>query len=280
MIYTYPSFWRSAMADSHAFHAYPLWIAHWSTMTPSVPGGWPTWTMHQYSATGRVSGISGDVDLDQFHGTATQLYAFAHPGTHPTASTTGPIAYRGSGWRFSGRLATERGAAVPDTTVRLYRAATTTGPWSLLATTRTDGSGDYRFVVHPSAAASYKVRFSGSTTLASSWSAVRSHAIRDRSVTRLTSTASATTIRRGGSMRLTGTLSSASGWRLGGRALTVQSRIGTRPWTAVTVIHTSLSTGRYAVTLRPQRTTQYRLSYAGSMGTLPTTSAGTTVHVR
>lgn len=279
MIYTYPSFWRSAMADSHAFHAYPLWIAHWAR-TPSVPGGWPTYAIHQYSASGRVSGISGDVDLDVFNGSAAQLHAFAHPGTRATAGTSGPTAYRGSSWRISGHLLTDRGAPVRSTTVRLYRSVAR-GPWKLIATTRTSATtAYYRFLLRPTAAASYKVRYSGGTTLAPSWSGVRSHAIRDRAATTLTSATSASRVRRGALVRVRGTLARTSGHaRLPGKTVTLYQRVGTGRWTAVRSAHTSAS-GRYSFGVRPTHRTAYRVRFAGSLANLSSVSAQRTVHLR
>jgi GH25 family lysozyme M1 (1,4-beta-N-acetylmuramidase) len=279
MIYTYPSFWRTAMADSQAFHAYPLWIANW-TRTPSVPGGWPTWTVHQYSASGRVAGISGDVDLDVFNGTADQLHAFAHPGTHPTAGTSGRTAFRGSPWRISGHLVTDRGAAIPRATVRLYRSVAG-GPWRLIATTKTSGTtAYYRFVLRPRAAASYKVRYSGGTTFAPSWSNVRSHAIRQRSTTTLTVATSATRVRRGAFVRVRGTLlRTVSHARLPGKTVTLDQRVGRGRWTAVRSVRTS-ATGRYAFGVRPTRGTAYRVRFAGSLANLPSVSAQRTVRLR
>ncbi|MGN6611533.1 MAG: glycoside hydrolase family 25 protein [Angustibacter sp.] len=279
MIYTYPSFWRSAMADSQAFHAYPLWIAHW-TRTPSVPGGWSNYTIHQYSASGRVAGISGDVDLDVFNGSAAQLHAFAHPGTQPTAGTSGPTAYRGSAWRISGHLVTDRGAPVRSTTVRLYRSVAG-GPWKQVATTKTSGTtAYYRFLLRPTAAASYKVRYSGGTAFAPSWSGVRSHAIRNRAATTLTSATSASRVRRAAAVRIRGTLARTTGHaRLPGKTVTLYQRVGTGRWTAVRSVHTT-ATGRYSFGVRPTRRTAYRVRFAGSLANLSSVSVQRTVSLR
>ena len=59
--------------------AYPLWIADpdgSATAAPTNIGGWPTWTFKQYSWTGAVSGITGNVDLDVFNGTMTAFNTF------------------------------------------------------------------------------------------------------------------------------------------------------------------------------------------------------------
>jgi GH25 family lysozyme M1 (1,4-beta-N-acetylmuramidase) len=278
MIYTYPSFWRSAMADSRAFHAYPLWIANW-TRTPSVPGGWPTWTIHQYSASGRVAGISGDVDLDVFNGTAADLHAFAHPGTHPTTRTTGRAAYRGSPWRISGHLVSERKVPVARAVVKLYRSVGPHGTWKRVASTRTTTTGYYRFVLHPRAAARYKVRYSGSRSMAASWSAVRAHSIRERSSTRVTAALSTARARRGSAVRVTGTLARRSSLRLPARRVTLYQRVGSGRWAAVRSVRTSAS-ARYAFTVRPTRGTTYRVRFSGSLANRPSVSLPRTVSVR
>lgn len=41
---------------------YSIWVAHWGVKNPSYEG---TYGMWQYSATGAVKGINGDVDLDK-----------------------------------------------------------------------------------------------------------------------------------------------------------------------------------------------------------------------
>jgi len=73
MIYTSPGFWRSYMGDTRWFadNGYSmLWVAHWTSGSPSVPGsnwGGRSWTFWQYSETGRVPGISTNVDLNRYH---------------------------------------------------------------------------------------------------------------------------------------------------------------------------------------------------------------------
>jgi lysozyme len=46
-----------------------LWIAEYtSAAAPSLPTGWPTWTLWQYTESGSVPGITGAVDRDRFNG--------------------------------------------------------------------------------------------------------------------------------------------------------------------------------------------------------------------
>lgn len=63
IIYTSPDFWKDAVAGAD-LTTQPLWLAHYTIGCPRVPAPWSTWTFWQYSKTGRVPGISGDVDLN------------------------------------------------------------------------------------------------------------------------------------------------------------------------------------------------------------------------
>lgn len=66
IIYTYPGFWQR-IGDMQRFSDYPLWIAHYtSDSAPWITGGWDTWTMWQYTDSGRVNGVSGGVDINRF----------------------------------------------------------------------------------------------------------------------------------------------------------------------------------------------------------------------
>lgn len=72
LIYTSPSFWRNNLNDTRWFadNGYSvLWVAHWNTTSPSVPGsnwGGKSWTFWQYTSDGTVPGISGRVDLNRY----------------------------------------------------------------------------------------------------------------------------------------------------------------------------------------------------------------------
>lgn len=95
IIYTGPYFWEHYLGDSTAFTRYPLWIAHYGVKSPRVPGGWPRWTFWQGTSTGRVNGISGNVDMNRFNGTRAGLAALANippaqPPTDPTPTDPTP----------------------------------------------------------------------------------------------------------------------------------------------------------------------------------------------
>lgn len=44
----------------------PLWVAQYGVNEPQDNGNWRNWIGYQYSSSGRISGISGNVDLDKF----------------------------------------------------------------------------------------------------------------------------------------------------------------------------------------------------------------------
>lgn len=60
-----------------ALGVYDLWVARYSeTRVPDNRPAWSKWTFWQYSDSGRVPGITGNVDLNEFSGTAEQLRAY------------------------------------------------------------------------------------------------------------------------------------------------------------------------------------------------------------
>ncbi|WP_405793328.1 lysozyme [Streptomyces sp. NBC_01506] len=79
VIYTTASWWNSCTGSWTGMAAKsPLWVAHWGTTSPNIPAGFPTYTIWQYTATGRVSGVAGDVDRNKFNGTMDRLVALAN----------------------------------------------------------------------------------------------------------------------------------------------------------------------------------------------------------
>ncbi|MFM8943932.1 MAG: glycoside hydrolase family 25 protein [Actinomycetota bacterium] len=77
MIYTSPAGWNDrfgAAGNVVAESGYGLlWVAHWTTAaSPTIPANnWAGngWTFWQYTSSGTVPGISGNVDLDRYNGT-------------------------------------------------------------------------------------------------------------------------------------------------------------------------------------------------------------------
>ncbi|WP_339309714.1 GH25 family lysozyme [Paenibacillus sp. FSL k6-2145] len=53
---------------------YDLWIARYSnTRVPDDQPAWKTWTIFQYSDSGKIPGIAGNVDLNEFNGSLADL---------------------------------------------------------------------------------------------------------------------------------------------------------------------------------------------------------------
>ena len=75
-IYTGAYFWDASVRSAD-FAAFPLNVAWYGTTCPGTPNAWSRWAMHQYSSSGSVPGIAGNVDMNVWNGTLAQLQAFA-----------------------------------------------------------------------------------------------------------------------------------------------------------------------------------------------------------
>ena len=93
IIYTYPSFWKTAMGNSIDFASYPLWIADYTgTQSPSfpLPGGWTSWTFWQYTDRAGIAGIQALADRSKFCCDFASLQALAFGSTTPQAPPPAP----------------------------------------------------------------------------------------------------------------------------------------------------------------------------------------------
>ncbi|MER3433535.1 MAG: glycoside hydrolase [Leptolyngbya sp. ERB_1_1] len=68
ILYTFPVFWEDKLGNPKQFSKYPLWVANFGTGSPYVPSTWSRWTFHQFSESGTLRGIAGNVDLNNFNG--------------------------------------------------------------------------------------------------------------------------------------------------------------------------------------------------------------------
>lgn len=87
--FVYTGAWFSVphgLGSVPALSASPLWLASYQATVPRPPPPWTTVAIHQYSASGRVPGVAGDCDLNQFFGDRAALLALGKPGaaTEPT----------------------------------------------------------------------------------------------------------------------------------------------------------------------------------------------------
>ena len=78
IIYTSGGFWRSYMmynlrSDTDWAQAYPFWLAQYTTTWPTVIYPWASWDFWQYSSSGRLPGIPGNVDLNWYIGSQEEL---------------------------------------------------------------------------------------------------------------------------------------------------------------------------------------------------------------
>lgn len=81
MIYTATGFWNTALNGITAFSGYPLWVAEYTNNpAPRLPAGFTNYVFWQYSQSGSVPGISGNVDMDQFNGSVSDLNQLAGMG--------------------------------------------------------------------------------------------------------------------------------------------------------------------------------------------------------
>ncbi|MFF7976015.1 GH25 family lysozyme [Streptomyces sp. NPDC007905] len=73
VIYTATSWWSECTGDYSGFGATnPLWIARYASTAGTLPSGWSTYTMWQYTSSGETVG-----DLDRFNGSLDKLKGFA-----------------------------------------------------------------------------------------------------------------------------------------------------------------------------------------------------------
>lgn len=86
ILYTYPSFWSSNRLCCCSEMA--LWIAHYrgddkpgaqrgAELPPLIPSEqWSNWVLWQHSCRGQIDGIGGDVDLNVFNGSLSDMLRF------------------------------------------------------------------------------------------------------------------------------------------------------------------------------------------------------------
>lgn len=63
MLYTGASFARSYLGKALA--KWPLWVAHYGVNQPMSNTTWDRWAVFQYTSTGKVNGITGNVDMNE-----------------------------------------------------------------------------------------------------------------------------------------------------------------------------------------------------------------------
>ena len=301
IIYVSPNFWAEKMGDSTAFSGYPLWIANYHVSEPHVPGGWSTWTFWQTTSTGRVTGISGDVDLNTFNGTSEQLAALAQdtpttePQTPPPPTEPEPVdvpttstlavdrtaVWPGGSVALSGQVVDAGGAPVPDHLVTVSRRVEGALRWRRVATVTTDASGAFRvpFVVDRTAA--FRAVAARDGGFLRSVSAPASVALREKTVAAVELAAERLRVRSGRAVELYGHLTSTSGQPLPRRTVTIlERRDGTRRWIAVDTARSVAPTGWYQALVRPRADSHYKAVFRGARHVTRAVSVPLAVSVR
>jgi len=146
MVYSYPSFWKTAMAGTRAFRAYPLWAAQYRSYPTTFDGAWSRWTFWQYSESSTVSGVSAASDMNRFNGSLAQLRAltWGNGKVDTVLSATGSTTVRpGVVVTLSGALKTAGGRPVAGRQVTLLARRAGTATWSLKTRTTTTAAGTW-----------------------------------------------------------------------------------------------------------------------------------------
>jgi GH25 family lysozyme M1 (1,4-beta-N-acetylmuramidase) len=79
VIYTTTSWWQTCTGNwSGPWQTSPLWIARWASSPGTLPAGAPFWSFWQYTSTGSVPGVAGNVDRNDFNGDRSRLIALAN----------------------------------------------------------------------------------------------------------------------------------------------------------------------------------------------------------
>lgn len=89
-IYTSASWWNECAGGDSSFTSSPLWVAAYDVSEPVLPAGWANWSLWQYTSTGNIPGIEGEVDVSNFIGTQTDLPTFAGKPTAAPAPVPRP----------------------------------------------------------------------------------------------------------------------------------------------------------------------------------------------
>ncbi|MCW2706980.1 MAG: putative lysozyme precursor [Frankiales bacterium] len=177
VIYSYPYFWKTAMAGTTAFHGYPLWGACYCSSPTNFAGAWSHWTFWQYSDHSTVQGIVGKTDMNRFNGTLAQLKLLSNgfPTAEPVVTlpsgvarvgtdltlTAPTTALPGQPLRITGTLLTKGGHPVAGRTVVVSRRAVGTSGWSQVATLTTSSTGAWGAQLRATADVELVAQFAG-----------------------------------------------------------------------------------------------------------------------
>lgn len=233
--------------------------------TPPAWGGTTPITGYKVSWSGNSTGVTAPASDRSLritglpYGAAVNVYVQAVNGAGPGAYTRVSLlgsrvavsAPRSLGYgaraTIGATLTSTTGARVPSALLELW-AAPYGKPATLVSRTRTDSTGAGRFYSTPTVTTRYWVRHPGGGTLLGAQTGVTVPV-----APAVTSALSATTVRRGTAVTLSGAVSPAHA----GAAITVQRSTDGRTWANLTSTRLS-STSRYAARFTASATAYYR----------------------
>jgi lysozyme len=102
----YSDAYNAANTWDASLTAYPLWVAEYGVMQPQNLGPWEDWAGFQYSDSGQIPGIEGNVDLDQFKDTIFIQPEESENGTGGTPQTTYTVQAGDTLWAIARRFGT------------------------------------------------------------------------------------------------------------------------------------------------------------------------------
>ncbi|HSP36422.1 MAG TPA: glycoside hydrolase family 25 protein [Frankiaceae bacterium] len=172
MVYSGPWFWNGYMGNPSGFSRYPVWVADYNPPAtgPNLFGDFGFSTVWQYTDAARISGISGGVDGNWFHGTRNVLDTFAYVGAPNTPVTTAkpaaslsltaaPSVPKGHPlWLYGTLVDTRTNTPLAGKTFTLWRKVVGQTTYSQIGSGQTAGDGNAFFALTQNATTTYQFR--------------------------------------------------------------------------------------------------------------------------
>lgn len=265
LLYTYPTFWSSTLNDPAAFARYPIWMASYSSYTPSGAALW------QFTDSASLSGIKGGVDESKYLTSTSWPWATVSNGTVATPWVASAPGAPQQVWASAGTGTSSGGSVV----VHWLPGDSGTQPISGFTVTASSGRNSVTVGSSSTSATLTGLTYGRSYTfnVTATNSVGTGAATTSNSVTPMIPTAVAVTepatITAGGKVTVTGTLTRTdSGQPLVGQTVTLLRKpAGATAWRQAAT-GTTDEKGTVNFVRGPHRDTAWELSYAGGSGYL------------